>query len=83
MEPLFQTPGFSVRWQPTKVEVARSSDIGCVYGTYEMTMNDPAGKPMTDHGKYVESWRKQADGSWKWIVDTFNSDLPPTPPATQ
>jgi ketosteroid isomerase-like protein len=73
-------PGMSIKWAPTKAEVARSGDIGYTWGTYELTMNGPKGKPLTDHGKYVEIWKKQADGSWKVVVDTFNSDLPAAPP---
>ena len=73
-------PGFSVKWQPLKVEVARSGDIGYSHGAYELTMNDPKGNPLMDHGKYVEIWKKQSDGSWKCAVDTFNSDLPAAPP---
>jgi ketosteroid isomerase-like protein len=41
-----------------------------------LTTPDPAGKPVTDRGKYVTIWKKQADGSWKVIADIFNSDLP-------
>ena len=77
---LFALPGMSIKWAPTKVEAARSGDIGYTWGTYELTVNDPRGKPVTDHGKYVEIWKKQSDGSWKCAVDTFNSDLPATPP---
>jgi ketosteroid isomerase-like protein len=73
-------PGFSIKWQATKVEGARSGDIGYSFGTYEATVNDAKGTPMMDHGKYVTIWKKQPDGSWKSIVDTFNSDLPPAPP---
>jgi len=35
----------------------------------------PDGTPMTDHGKYATIWRKQTDGSWKVVVDIFNSDV--------
>src|SRR5215813_3953780 len=74
-------PGFTGGWKPLKVEVARSSDLGYVSGTYEFTENDANGKPMTDKGKYVEVWRKQVDGGWKCVADIFNSDLPPIAPA--
>ena len=80
LEPLFALPGFSVKWQTAKVDVSGSGDIGYARGTYELTMNDPAGKPMTDRGKYLEVWRKQADGTWKCTVDMFNSDIPAAPP---
>jgi ketosteroid isomerase-like protein len=45
-------------------------------GTYQGTMNDAKGKPITDRGKYVTVWKKQADGNWKVVVDIFNSNLP-------
>jgi uncharacterized protein (TIGR02246 family) len=74
---LIATPGFGVSWKPTKAEASRGGDMGYTIGTYELTMHDPSGKPQTDRGKYVTVWKKQADGTWKSVVDIFNSDLPP------
>jgi ketosteroid isomerase-like protein len=76
---MFASPGFVISWKATKVEVAKSGDLGFVSGTYELTMNDASGKPVTDKGKYVEVWEKQADGKWKCGTDTWNSDLPASP----
>ena len=59
----------------------KSGDLGFVSGTYELTMNDASGKPVTDKGKYVEVWEKKADGKWKCGTDTWNSDLPASTPA--
>lgn len=73
---LLGLPGLSLSWEPTKVEVARSGDLAYLYGAYVLTFNDAKGKPVTDHGKNVEIWKKQSDGHWKCIVDTWNSDLP-------
>ncbi len=70
------TPGISMKWQPEKVEAARSGDIGYARGTYVLTVTGPSGAPVTDKGKYIEIWKKQADGSWKVAVEIFNSDLP-------
>jgi uncharacterized protein (TIGR02246 family) len=70
-------PGTAVSWKVTKAEVAKSGELGYLYGTYELTMKDPkGGPPVHDTGKLVEIWKKQADGKWKCIVDTYNSDLP-------
>jgi len=70
-------PGTAVSWKVTKVEVAKSGELGYLYGTYDLTMKDPkGGPPEQDKGKLVEIWRKQPDGKWKCIVDTYNSDLP-------
>src|SRR5271169_3366883 len=74
-------PGTSISWQATKVEVARSSDLASIMGTYQLTMKDPQGNPVTDKGKFVEVWKKQADGKWKVVTDIFNSDVPLPAPA--
>lgn len=68
------SPGYALSWQATKVEVARSGDLGYEVGTYELTLNDAKGKPGTTPGKYVVVWKKQADGSWKIVADIFNAD---------
>jgi ketosteroid isomerase-like protein len=78
---MLATPGFVISWKATKVEVAKSGDLGFLSGTYEVTMNDASGKPVSEKGKYVEVWKKQADGKWKCGTDTWNSDLPASAPA--
>ena len=81
---MFAMPNVVITWEPTKVEVAKSGDLAYLYGTYQMSWDDAAGKPVSDHGKMVEIWKKQPDGiTWKCIVDTWSSDLPPAPPATK
>jgi ketosteroid isomerase-like protein len=76
MSGFFGIPGFTVKWQATKVEVSSSGDIGYSLGAYELSVNDAQGKPITDHGKYTTIWKKQSDGSWKVAVDMFNTDMP-------
>ena len=69
-------PGLKLSWHATRVEAARSGELAYSSGTYEMTITGPKGTPITDKGKYSTVWRKQADGSWKVVLDTFNSDMP-------
>jgi ketosteroid isomerase-like protein len=78
---LIGSPGFIISWKTTKVEVAKSGDLACLSGTYEFSMNDLSGKPVNDHGKYVEVWEKQPDRKWKCGTDIWNSDLPASAPA--
>jgi ketosteroid isomerase-like protein len=73
---LLGLPGESLSWEPTKVEVARSGDMAYLYGAYELTMDGPDGKPLSDRGKIIEIWKKQPDRNWRCAVDTWNSDLP-------
>ena len=73
---MLDSPSFTGGWKATKVEVAQSGDLAYVSGNYEFTEKDDSGKPITDKGKYLEVWRKQADGNWKCVAGMFNSDLP-------
>jgi uncharacterized protein (TIGR02246 family) len=65
------TPGNSLSWEANKVAVARSGDLAYVIGAYQLAM-----KSAQDRGKFVEVWKKEADGQWKVVVDMFSSDLP-------
>jgi ketosteroid isomerase-like protein len=67
--------GATFSGETTKVEVSRSGDLAYAIGTYAFA------NPPIDKGKFFDVWKKQADGSWKAVVSTFNSDLPVTPPA--
>jgi uncharacterized protein (TIGR02246 family) len=71
---LLSTPGFSLRFAPSTVEVAHSGDLAYEVGTFELTMNDAQGKPVATPGKYVVVW-KQTDGKWKATADIFNTDV--------
>jgi len=73
---LLASPGLVITRKPTRVELAKSGDMAWLSGTYELTMNDAAGSPINDHGKYLEVWEKQPDGNWKCRADMWNSDLP-------
>jgi len=76
MSEIFAVPGYAGSWQPTRMEVARAGDLAYTLGTYEFTLNDPEGNPVADRGKYVTVWKKQLDGSWKVVIDIWNSDQP-------
>jgi ketosteroid isomerase-like protein len=58
----------------TKVEVARSGDLGYETGTFEESFRDAKGDPVNVVGKYVVVWQKQSTGQWKAIVDVFNTN---------
>jgi ketosteroid isomerase-like protein/quercetin dioxygenase-like cupin family protein len=64
-------PGFSVEWVPTKAEVGAGGDLGYTTGTYAFSAQG-----VTERGKYVTTWRKEA-AEWKVTEDIFNPDGPP------
>ena len=51
--------GYAISWQPTKVEVAQSGDLGYSQGTYEQNLSDSQGNPVMSKGKYVVVWKKE------------------------
>ncbi len=74
---LFSAPGTRLTWQPSSAEVSQSADLGYTIGSYELTVNDANGDPVTSLGKYLTVWRKQTDGQWRVVADCFNSNAPP------
>lgn len=73
---MFATSGVSLRFQATKVEVSKMSDLGYAVGVYQWSSKDANGKDYHETGKYCETWKKQPDGNWKCIVDIWNADMP-------
>jgi len=57
-------------------DVMVSQDLAVETGTFGWTLQPKEGKEITDKGKYVTVWRRQADGEWKIVRDINNSDLP-------
>lgn len=63
---------YSMSWQPQNAFVSRSADMGYTYGIYAVypTMMD-----TILYGTYVSIWRKQADGKWKFVLDSGNEGI--------
>jgi len=76
---MMQDPHFALSFEPDNVVVARSGDLAYETGSFSMTMTGPDDAPATETGHYVVVWRKQADGTWKAVVDAPVSDPPEEP----
>ena len=65
-------------WKPVEADVADSGELGYTWGTYEFRgPPGPDGKSRVGTGHYVTIWKRQADGAWRFVLDTGN----PHPPA--
>lgn len=73
----FSSPDFSIQWVTDKIVVARSGEMAYSTGSNQITYRTPDNKRVTEHGKGVVVWKKQADGSWKAAIDIWNADAPP------
>lgn len=58
-------------------EIVSSGDIGYCAGTYRFEVPSESGAGMIGAGKFVTVLRRQPDGSWKAVVDSFFLDVKP------
>jgi len=59
----------TVTWSPDAVIVSDAGDMASTYGKYIWTFTDPSGKVLVSKGVFHTVWKKQKDGSWKYIWD--------------
>jgi ketosteroid isomerase-like protein len=55
-------------WQPAFAKMSEAGDLGFTTGPWEFK-NDIKDKTPSGYGHFVTLWKKQADGSWKFVVD--------------
>jgi len=68
---LFSRPSRGqLQWEPYFADISGSGDLGYTLGSYQFTSKDSAGNERVSHGYYVTIWKKQADGRWKYALDT-------------
>lgn len=68
--------GAVLEWKPVAAEIAQSGDLGCTVGEATIAARH-------SFSKYLTVWKRQADGSWKFVADGGNvrpapvTDTPP------
>jgi ketosteroid isomerase-like protein len=55
-------------WEPIFADVSRAGDLGYTTGPWEFRPNGADDKPVA-FGQYFTIWKKQSDGSWKFVLD--------------
>ena len=56
-------------WSPDFVDVAASGDLGYTYGKYTLSVTDTLGNERHSEGIFHTVWKRQTDGSWKFVWD--------------
>jgi hypothetical protein len=62
--------GFKLEWEPLFADVSDDGTLGYTWGYAKFT--SPAkdgGEPKVGFGMTLTIWKKQPDGSWKWVFD--------------
>jgi uncharacterized protein (TIGR02246 family) len=73
---MLKTPGLELNLSDSQPMITEAGDMIIDIGSYSMKMKDAKGKPAEEVGKYVTIFKK-VDGTWKIVVDTFNTDKAP------
>ncbi|MCY7291668.1 MAG: hypothetical protein LH615_05730 [Ferruginibacter sp.] len=64
--------GYKMQWKPSNAVVAISGELGYTYGVYQLT---PSIGDTAFYGTYVCIWKKQANGKWKFVLQTGNEGI--------
>lgn len=59
----------SLEWTPDMVVAAKSGDLGYTWGKYTFSAKDSTGLDIRSEGIFHSVWKKQTDGSWKFVWD--------------
>lgn len=61
-----------ITWSPFRAEAAKSGELGYTFGNWKFVDGD-----SVYYGNYFTMWKKQRDGSWKFVVDGGNNTPAP------
>jgi ketosteroid isomerase-like protein len=64
---------FILIWEPVFEKISESGDLGYTYGIFTSTVKATG---EVEKGTYVTIWQKQADNSWKFVLDSGTQGLP-------
>jgi ketosteroid isomerase-like protein len=56
-------------WAPDHIEVSQSGDLGYTFGPYTFSARDSKGNQIAAEGIFHTVWKRQEDGSWKYVWD--------------
>ncbi|MEP7372507.1 MAG: hypothetical protein ABI675_03900 [Chitinophagaceae bacterium] len=59
----------SVKWSPDFIESSHDGSLSYTYGKYTWQSKDSSGKLIEFKGIFHTVWKKQSDGSWKYVWD--------------
>jgi ketosteroid isomerase-like protein len=74
LESTSKIPGFRISWEPVSVVVSERGDMAYMIEKNQISMKDSTGTTVTEHNKGITVWKKNAEGIWKNVVDTWNAE---------
>lgn len=64
----FADSSFSISWEPLSADISKDGTMGYIIEKSLINYKDSTG-PVTHRLNAVSVWKKQADGSWKNVVE--------------
>jgi ketosteroid isomerase-like protein len=75
--------GVKLTWSAYFTDVSDDGTLGYNYGRYESRRPGPDGKESVRTGWFLSIWKRQPDGSWRYVMDNGAPDRPPAPPTAE
>jgi ketosteroid isomerase-like protein len=73
-------PGVKLTWAASFTDVSDDGTMGYNYGRYESRRPGPDAKESVRTGWFLTIWKRQPDGTWRYVMDNGAPDRPPAPP---
>lgn len=61
--------GARAKWSPDFIDVSEDGTMAYTYGKYQWSMIDKSGQTRKYTGIFHTVWKKQKNGSWKYVWD--------------
>ncbi|MBI5856902.1 MAG: hypothetical protein HZB42_04550 [Sphingobacteriales bacterium] len=65
---------FILTWSPRGAEISSAGDLGYTFGIWTIYQKKWLSDSVSQ-GTYVTIWKKQANGGWKFVLDTGNEGI--------
>ena len=69
-------PGVSLTWSAYYTDVADDGTLGYNFGRYEWRGPGADGKEAVGTGWFLTIWKRQPDGTWRFVMDNGTPDRP-------
>jgi ketosteroid isomerase-like protein len=69
-------PGVSVTWSAMFTDVSDDGTLGYNWGRYEWRSPSPGGQERVRTGFFLTIWKRQPDGTWRYVMDNGAPDRP-------
>lgn len=73
-------PGTSLTWSALFTDVSDDGTLGYNYGRYEFRAPGAGGQETVRTGFFLTIWKRQPDGTWRYVMDNGAPDRPAPPP---